>query len=173
MDMLLSNESNGHDPAEALRQDAIATTYLDVEPLIRHTVHKFYKRYYSQLRGMRYDYDDLFSEAIVLFYEAYSSFDPDRGASFATYLHNRIWHGISDRILRKSAYRSTILKRQPYREPLERSRFNLRRFLFDLSIDAQRVIELALESSEYPLQLLEEWTEDRLAKATREISKAL
>ena len=67
-----------------------AATYEDVERLVHHTAHAFQRRCGG-------DYEELLSEANVIYAATYRSYDPTRyNCKFATALRNNIWYGLMD-----------------------------------------------------------------------------
>ena len=83
---------------ETLEQQAISETFSDVDKFIRCICHKFLKHYNFNPCG---DYDDLNSEANLIFLDAYQNYDPQKG-SFTNHIHFRIWHGLLEKLVENS-----------------------------------------------------------------------
>lgn len=89
-----------------LRKDALAVTFLEVELLIKHTVH-----HYRRLHGG--DWEDLFSTALQAFMKAFETHGESKAgkkSSFTSYVRWVVWHDLMSEG-RRIAYRGNLLKK--------------------------------------------------------------
>ncbi len=126
----------------ALQFDAATETYVDVEQLIWHTVHRFYKRHGGDL-------EELFSRANVIYMDALEKHNLKR-AKFTTYLVRKILWGLTKQKQEESIHAEAVsivkgdaLKAVP---ALRMLKFDVDKFVKELSVDAATVARLTLET---------------------------
>jgi len=151
--------------------------YEQVERLISSTVKSF-------RRGYGGEWQELLSEAGEHYVDADNSYESDR-ARYSTWVRFKVWHGLLE-THRTKCRRQGILP-QDFSLNLnsvhERERFDLDKFLAELSGDAATMISLVLESPKrYPrhkrMAVVEAllgmgWGAERIVKTFLEIREAL
>lgn len=161
-------------PPITLTQDACWTGYEDVQPMIHRTCESFQQR-----KGGRISEQN--EEAIDHFLKAHAAYDPSR-AGYTTWIWWGIWHGLMESqrtaARRAARYEGAIPDDLP-----DRTGFDLRGFLSDLSHDAATVARLALEASNRDCRSKRRsvveflgsigWTAARIAESFSEIREAL
>lgn len=128
----------------ALRTDVLNETYIDVEKLIKYTVHQFIRQYGG-------DFEELAAEANLLFIHAHDKYDESKGK-----LVSWIRFYISKNLL-ESLRRDLMRNKRVPRIALDlelvastRREFKLNDLLEDVSNDAATVLRLAVET---PIEL--------------------
>jgi hypothetical protein len=160
-----------------VRRHAQTVTFQETERLIHSTIHRF-------RRGHGGDYDELTGEAYLRFCEAYHRHDPGRG-TFESYLAFYVYKQLLENARTIARHRAK-LKQLPTKslEPLSiPSRFNLQRFLAEISPDARHLVELVLNSTKSTnagkikqaiLSLRGEgWSQSRIKAVFNEVQTAL
>lgn len=155
----------------------IEETYADVAPVIRSVVVAFQRRYGG-------DVEELESECYLHFMKAYNNHEIDKG-NFGPRIRYVLWNGLLD-TKRVQAHRHAKLPRDPSVEMNEierKARFDVDRFLNELSEDAAKVAKLALQSHRrnlsYTRSLLADilsdlgWAAERILECFGEIKDAL
>jgi len=128
------------DAAATVAPDAMQETYEDIERMIFMMAWKAVEKFGG-------DWDEYYSLANEAFIDAYNSFNPEK-AKFTTWL----WHHVTSKIL-KSRYKSKLEQMTvaggediDLTVHADKNRFDIDRFLFELSDNAKQVVELLLES---------------------------
>jgi len=124
----------------SLAINAFATTYEDVEPLIRSTVRRFVRRYGGS-------FDQCMEHASLIYVKAYRRFDPSQ-AKFSTYLVNAIWYELLE-VRRRYAckHRDTTFVDADIDILAAPARFDLAAFIEELSDDARQVVKIVFETA--------------------------
>ena len=121
--------------------DAQAETHRDVEKLI-------YRICWKAVYKFGGEWEDYLSAANEAFADAYASYDPNRGASFPTWL----WWKIKGAISKERSQTSIQARTVAGGEDIDldvlpgRQQFDLDRFRFGLSSDARAVVKMVVES---------------------------
>jgi hypothetical protein len=89
------------------------------------------------------EFEDLYAEANLHYARACADFDPGRGMTFASWIRFRITHGLLEtaRAIAKQSRRYTMAEAD-FNTMEDRPRFDVDRFVFDLSEDARTVVGL-------------------------------
>ena len=121
---------------------AVSETYLDVEKLIFHTVHRFVKAYGG-------DFDEYRSDANLAYMDAYQTYHRSKG-TFEAWVRFKVWKRLLE-VLRTKIGRNNRLPRveadlEAMPVHAEPNPFWLSDFLAELSDDARAVVELILDS---------------------------
>jgi hypothetical protein len=82
----------------------VEQTYLDVELLIKTTVHKFQRQYGG-------DFDDMMGEANLVYMKAYMTYNSSK-AVFSTWLCNCIWNKLLNNMIMKYREKNTTKGRR-------------------------------------------------------------
>lgn len=126
----------------ALRKDALAETYIDIENLIYKLVWRFKARYGGS-------FDELVAEANLLYILAFDSYSEADGL-FSTWVYGRIWHGLQTflkRITQRNKYGTTFcsLSKGSHKVMNERpGHFHLSDILEEVGQDSKTLIRLVL-----------------------------
>jgi hypothetical protein len=129
----------------AVRREAVAVTFEDVERLIYQAVHDFRRRYGG-------DVEDLKSQAYLLFMKAYERYDRRKG-SFSTWCYEVVYLGLLQDLRRQLHRRSRVrvvnadVDRLARKRPARQASFDLRDFLDGLSDDARLVVKTVTGTS--------------------------
>lgn len=166
---------------------ASAETYGDVEKLICRLCWKAVRRHGGE-------FDDYRSAANEAYCDAYASFDPARGAAFATHLWWQVRGAISRVVHQTSIQERTVAAGEDIDLDVlpGRRRFDLTVFRSELSGDAREVVNMVVESPNEVWDLLHHrdigscvrgglirrlrdlgWTVARVAESFEEIREAL
>lgn len=124
-----------------ITNDAITETYQDIQNLIYDVVWKFKKAHGG-------DFDEMVSEANVIYMDAYLNHNPNR-ANFTSWLYRKLIWGLSERhrtLLLKNHREQTSGEMYEFSSPTVRRPFY--ELLTELGQDARTIVELILEMPE-------------------------
>ena len=131
-----------------LKQQAISETYTDVEKLIHNICHKFIKRHFNPFN----EYDDLSSEANLLFLDAYQNYNPEKGP-FTNHIHFTIWHGLLEKMENSFKKIKSVCEVNEFL-PAKNETTSLDDLLCDLSNDGKTMINLIRSSPKEIQQIM-------------------
>lgn len=129
--------------SSALAYDAACETFQDVERLLYATIHRFMKRYGTYVGT----FDDLKSEAYVVFCLVNQDYESDQGPTFAQYLRWKLWRHLIE-LVRTKTRKNNQHPREAFDErmpaPSKGDGFCMESFLRSLSVDARIMVTVAL-----------------------------
>lgn len=122
-------------------QDAVNETYMDVEKMIFQVCWKFAEKFGGNI-------EDHLSVAGETYMDAYNKFEPVRGFQFTTYLWCSLWHNLTRSIRGNKIDRMTTSGSVNFDSFAAKKHFDLGRWLFELSEDANTVVGILLDDPE-------------------------